>query len=195
MKTNSKTRILVEGAMLIALATVLSYLKFGNMPYGGSITLEMIPIVIMGYRNGAKWGCFTGFVHGLLQMIMGFSNVMYCATLLSQIGCILLDYLLAFTVLGLGPVFTNMLKKNKFAGIIFGSAMCGVLRFLCSFLSGWLLWGDYAPEGMNVTFYSLVYNGAYMLPDTIIVVVAMALLFKTAPKLLYSETTGNTTVA
>lgn len=195
MKTNSKTRILVEGAMLIALATVLSYLKFGNMPYGGSITLEMIPIVIMGYRNGAKWGCFTGFVHGLLQMIMGFSNVMYCATLLSQIGCILLDYLLAFTVLGLGPVFTNMLKKNKFAGIIFGSAMCGVLRFLCSFLSGWLLWGDYAPEGMNVPFYSLVYNGAYMLPDTIIVVVAMALLFKTAPKLLHSEITDNTTAA
>ena len=91
MTTTSKTRILVEGAMLIALATILSYVKFYDLPFGGSITLEMLPLVIMGLRNGPKWGCFTGFVHGLLQMIIGFSNVMYCANRLSQIGCILLD--------------------------------------------------------------------------------------------------------
>lgn len=182
--TSSKTRILVEGAMLIALATVLSYLKFGTMPHGGSITLEMLPIIIMGYRNGSKWGCFTGFVHGLLQMILGFENVLYCATLLSQIGCILLDYLLAFSVLGLGPVITNLFKKNHMVGIIVGSTCCGALRFICSFLSGWLLWGSYAPEGMNAAYYSLVYNGAYMLPDTIIVVIVMAILLKVAPKLL-----------
>lgn len=187
MSRNSKTRILVEGAMLIALATVLSYLKIFEMPFGGSITLEMLPLVIMGLRRGPKWGCLTGFVHGLLQMIISFSNVMYCATLISQIGCILLDYLLAFSVLGLAPLFASLLKNNKKIGFIVGSVCVCILRFLCSFLSGWLLWGSYAPEGMNAAYYSLVYNGAYMLPDTIILAVVVAILAYTVPKIFWAE--------
>ena len=187
MSRNSKTRILVEGAMLIALATVLSYVKIFEMPFGGSITLEMLPLVIMGLRRGPKWGCLTGFVHGLLQMVIGFSNVMYCATLISQIGCILLDYLLAFSVLGLAPLFASILKNNKKIGFIVGSVCVCILRFLCSFLSGWLLWGSYAPEGMNAAYYSLVYNGAYMLPDTIILAVIVAILAYTVPKIFWAE--------
>lgn len=187
MQRNSKTVILVEGAMLIALATALSYLKIFEMPYGGSITLEMLPLVIMGLRRGAKWGCLTGFVHGLLQMILGFSNVLYCATLLSQIGCIVLDYLLAFTVLGLAAVLAQPFSKNKKAGYIVGSVLAGVLRFACSFLSGWLLWGSYAPEGMNAAYYSLVYNGAYMVPDIIILAVVVGILAFTVPKIFITE--------
>lgn len=186
MNTSSKTRIMVEGAMIIALATVLSFLKFGDMPYGGSITLEMIPLIVMGFRNGSKWGIFTGFVHGLLQMIIGFSNVMYCPTLISQIGCILLDYILAFSVLGAGVVFAFGYKKNKVLGAVTGTIIVSALRFLCSFISGIVLWGSYAPEGMNVVLYSLIYNGSYMLVDAIIAAVAMGLLAAVAPKLLVS---------
>ena len=166
MTTTSKTRILVEGAMLIALATILSYIKFYDLPFGGSITLEMLPLVIMGLRNGPKWGCFTGFVHGLLQMIIGFSNVMYCATLLSQIGCILLDYLLAFTVLGLAPVFATVCGKHVKIGYVVGAIICGILRFVCS----------------------VTYNGSYMVPDIIILAVIIAILAAAAPKLFKSET-------
>ena len=185
---NSKTMILVEGAMMIALATVLSYLKILEMPFGGSITLEMLPLVLMGLRRGPKWGCFVGFVHGLLQMILGFSNVLYCSTLIAQIGCILLDYLLAFSVLGLSLVFAKLFcKNNKKAGYIVGTVCVCFLRFVCSFLSGWLLWGSYAPEGMSAPYYSLVYNGAYMLPDTIIMAVVVAILAYTVPKLFVAE--------
>lgn len=187
MNKNSKTVIMVEGAMLIALATALSYLKLFEMPFGGSITLEMIPLVIMGLRRGPKWGCLTGFVHGLLQMIIGFSNVLYCATLLSQIGCILLDYLLAFTVLGLAAIAAKPFSKNKKVGYIVGSVIVCALRFVCSFLSGWILWGSYAPEGMNPAYYSLVYNGAYMLPDTIIVAIVIGILAFTVPKIFLAE--------
>jgi len=182
MNRNSKTLILVEGAMLIALATALSYLKIWEMPFGGSITLEMVPIVIMGLRNGPKWGCLTGFVHGLLQLIIGFSNVLYCATLLAQIGCVLLDYLIAFTVLGLATVFA--FGKDKKVAYIIGAVIVGLLRFVCSFLSGWLLWGSYAPEGMTPAYYSLVYNGAYMVPDIIILAVIIGVIAFTVPKLL-----------
>lgn len=185
MSKNS-TLTLVEGAMLIALATVLSYIKLFEMPFGGSITFEMLPLVIMGLRRGTKWGCLTGFVHGVLQMILGFANVMYCATLLSQIGCILLDYILAFTALGLAMVFAKPIS-NKKASFVVGAICVCILRFICSFLSGWLLWGSYAPEGMHPAYYSLVYNGAYMLPDTIIVAIVVGILAVTAPKLFNVE--------
>ena len=151
----AKTRLIVEGALMIAMAYVLSMIKFFELPQGGSITLEMLPLVVMGLRNGPKWGCLTGFVHGILQMILGFSNVLYCATLLSQLGCILLDYLLAFTCLGLSAVFADRIKGNKVMGAAFGAVVVGILRFICSFLSGWLLWGSYAPEGMGAVVYSL----------------------------------------
>ncbi|MCD7822820.1 MAG: energy-coupled thiamine transporter ThiT [Oscillospiraceae bacterium] len=186
MKSSSKTRILVEGALMIALATILSYIKLFNLPYGGSITFEMIPLILMGLRNGPKWGCFTGLVHSLLQMIIGFENVLYCTTLLSQVGCILLDYLVAFTVLGLALVFAKPLK-NQLVGVGVGTVFVGVFRFVCSFLSGVLIWGGYAPDGMGTAVYSFLYNGAYMLPDIIICVVVLVLLKKFAPKLFKVE--------
>lgn len=185
-KTTTKTRVMIEGALMIAVATILSYIKLFEMPFGGSITLEMLPLVLMGVRNGVKPGCFTGFVHGLLQMIIGFSNVLYCTTLISQIGCILLDYILAFTLLGTAGFFAKM-SSNRTAGIAIGATVAGLLRFVCSFLSGWLLWGSYAPTGMNVVWYSLVYNGSYMIPDIIILVVVILLIYKAAPKLFVNE--------
>ncbi|MDO4478589.1 MAG: energy-coupled thiamine transporter ThiT [Lachnospiraceae bacterium] len=186
MNTSRKTTILVEGAMLIALATALSYVKLFNLPQGGSVTMEMIPIIIMGLRHGTKWGCFTGFVHGLIQMIIGFSNVLYCATIIAMIGCMLLDYLLSYTVLGLAPVFAKTFKSRT-GGAVFGTLICGVLRFLCNFLSGWLLWGSYAPEGMAAPIYSLVYNGSFMLPNIILAVVIIGLLCKVAPGIMRAE--------
>lgn len=184
--TSSNVRVLVEGAMLIAMATILSYIKFYELPQGGSITLEMLPLVVMGLRNGTKWGCFTGFVHGFLQMILGFSNVMYCSTLIAQIGCILLDYLVAFTVLGMANVFAKPFK-NRFVGVTVGAIIVGLLRFACSFLSGWLLWGSYAPEGMGAVVYSATYNGSYMIPDIIILAVVIGILYKTAPRFFKSQ--------
>ena len=178
----SKTRILVEGAMLIAMAMILSMIKFYELPQGGSITLEMLPLVVMGYRHGTKWGCFTGLVHGLIQMILGFSNVLYCQTAAAMIGCVLLDYLVAFTVLGLAPVFSGLIQK-RIPGLVFGAVIVGLLRFACSFLSGWLLWGSYAPEGMGAVVYSFTYNASYMIPDIIILAIIIGILAKTAPKI------------
>lgn len=182
------TRLVVEGALMIALATALSYLKIFDMPQGGSITLEMLPLIIMGLRNGVKWGTLTGFVHGVIQMVIGFENVMYCPTILSQFGCIMLDYVLAFSVLGL-PLICKFFfgKKHDFAGVIAGTVFVCLLRFACSFLSGVLLWGSYAPEGQSPVVYSLVYNGSYMLPDTIICVVVVVLMYKIAPKLFAKQ--------
>ena len=196
----SKTRILVEGALMIALSTVLSFSPF-ELPHGGSITIvSMLPIILMSFRHGTKWGLFTAFVHSLLQFFFGIKNLGYCQTLTAQIGCVLLDYILAFTALGLASAIAKPIK-NKIAGVAVGTAAVCLLRYLCSFLSGYIVWKDYdyafewmtqfgwgeriANMGENALcwLYSAVYNATYMLPEAILTIVAAFLLFKIAPKM------------
>ena len=183
MRIRNRTRILVEGALMIALSTVLSYLTIFKFPQGGSISLEMLPLVLMGLRNGSKWGCATGIVHGAMQMFIGFQNVLYCQTIWSQIGCILLDYVAAYALLGFAKLLAAPFR-NKVLGYTIGASLCGLMRFGCSFLSGWILWGDYVPEGWHAWIYSLVYNGSYMVPSIVITALIIALLTKCAPQLL-----------
>lgn len=198
--THSKTHILVEGALMIALSTALSFSPFG-LPHGGSITLaSMLPIILMSLRHGTKWGVFTAFVHSVLQLFLGLENLGYCQTLGAQVGCILLDYILAFTVLGLAAAFAKPFR-NRTAGIAVSTFVVCALRYLCSFLSGYVVWKDYdyafewmsgfgwgeriASMGENALcwLYSAVYNATYMVPETILTVVVAVLLAKVMPKL------------
>ena len=184
-KTYSKTRTLVECALMIALGTVLANIKIYELPDGGSITLfSMLPFILISFRHGVKWGLFTGFVNSLLQMLLGF-YAPPAPGLLPLVGMILLDYVLAFTLLGLACVFAKPFK-NRLLGVAVGTAIVCLIRFLCSFLSGVLIWGN-LNEGLPEWVYSLTYNGSYMLPETILSVVAVVLLHKAAPKLFQAD--------
>jgi thiamine transporter len=169
------TLILVECAMMIAMATVLSFIKIFNLPQGGSVTLaSMAPLVLVSYRHGLKWGIGTGFAHSLLQMVIAFYPPPV-QSISAFAGVVLLDYVLAFTVLGTAAFFSKPIK-NRVAAAAVGTSVVCLLRFVCSFLSGILIWSSYAPEGTPVWIYSLTYNGSYMLPELIITAVVIAIL-------------------
>lgn len=191
VKSYSKTRILAECALMIAAGTVLSQIKIFSMPFGGSVTLlGMLPFVLVSLRHGVKWGLATGFVNSLLQMLLGF-YAPPANTVLAFAGVVLLDYVLAFTVLGLADAFARLFK-NRLLGVCVGTASVCALRFLCSFLSGALLWGSYQSsyawaKGLSVWTYSLIYNGSYMLPELVLTTLAAALLYKAAPQLFTAE--------
>jgi thiamine transporter len=179
LKENSMKRrttlILVECAMMIAMATVLSFVKIINLPQGGSVTLaSMAPLVLVSYRHGLKWGIGTAFAHSLLQMLLGF-YAPPVQTFTAFAGVVLLDYVIAFTVLGTAAFFGKPIK-NRAVGAAFGAVVVGILRFVCSFLSGILIWGSYAPEGTPVWLYSLTYNGSYMVWEIIITAAVIAVL-------------------
>ena len=186
MKTKNTRRnvlALVETAMMVALAVGLELLcKFLPQPwaYGGSISLGAIPIIYLSYRRGGKWGLSAGFVYASVQMLLGLS-LPPANTFVAVALCILLDYVLAFTALGLATVFSAPFEKSgkptvRIAGYVVGALGASFLRFICSFLSGVVLWDSYTPEGMNVWVYSLVYNGSYMLGNAAIAAVVLALL-------------------
>ena len=104
-KSYSKTRVLVECALMVAIGTVLANIKIFTMPNGGSVTLlSMLPFVLVSFRHGVKWGLFTGLVNGCLQMLLGFWAPP-TPTFIYFLGEILLDYLVAFMALGTAEFF------------------------------------------------------------------------------------------
>ncbi len=173
MKTTVR---LTESAVMLALATVLSLLPLVEMPYGGSITAcSGLPLLVLAYRHGTKWGLFAGLVYGLLQMFLGLKNVMYFTTPLSVAAVILLDYLLAFAVLGLGGAFRRRLR-NQTAGLLCGTLIAYGLRYLLHVLAGATVWAGLSIPTEAALVYSLAYNLTYMLPETVVCLLGVAFL-------------------
>lgn len=131
MEKTKKTGILVECSVLIAMAFVLSFIKIIDMPYGGAVTAaSMLPIIIAGYRHGLKWGLITSFTYSILQLLTGLSNVSYATSTTAMIAIILLDYIVAFTVLGLLGVVRKQTSDRSFG---FGNIDCLLIKIFMSF--------------------------------------------------------------
>lgn len=178
---------MLECAIMVALAFVLDLLPLPKWPNGGSLSVAAIPIFFISCRHGVKWGVCTGFVNGVIQLLTGW-YAPPAGTVFAVLGCVLLDYLLAFAVLGTAGFFARLLPFRLLVGYGFGAVCASLLRFACSFLSGWLLFGVYAPEGTPVWLYSLLYNAGYMIPNAILCGALFVLLCALVnPKTLRSE--------
>ena len=171
MIETTKTKKITLCAVMMALSAVLSIVPLYQAPYGGTVTLgSMVPLVLVCVMiEDMRWGVLTCFAYSLLQMMLGFSAPP-TGTFAYFVAVVLLDYVAAFTVLfTVNPV--SKIFNNKYFGIVSGTVVACILRFICHFISGILLWGVYAPEDTPVWLYSILYNGGYMLPETVITAV------------------------
>ena len=181
MSTTKKnnTKVLVECALLIAIATVLnvvcSFIPFLNLPFGGGFTVcSMLPIVLAAYRNGTKWGLLTGFVYAVVQMLLGFKTVS------------------AFFMPG---------SDSYMVSLCVGSIFALSLRYIAHIISGFIFFGTWADwffsqdgftlgakilekfSGQGLAFlYSVIYNGLYMIPEIIITAI-VALIIGRVPQI------------
>ena len=204
---NEKTKRLTLTAMMIAIATVIAFIcgliPFLNFPFGGGITIaSMLPIIIIAYMYGTKWGIFTGFCYSIIQMMLGHSTIAglfmpnsdsYMMISYALLVCFI-DYILAYTALGLGGIFRNRIK-NKALSLCVGSIVALTVCYLMHVLSGFLFYGVWAEwfftdvmpsigESILATFsgkmlaliYSFIYNGCYMIPEIIITAVATLII-------------------
>ncbi len=146
-------RVLAEMAIFIALGTALSFIIIYMLPQGGSITLaSMVPILWLALRRGPKVCITAGVIYGMIQLII-------LPYVIDPVQ-LLLDYPLAFGVLGLAGFF----PKRPVLGAAVGISM----RFLMHFIAGVVYWASiYAPT-LNPFAYSAVYNGSYLLPEFLI---------------------------
>ncbi len=183
-----RTRQLVESALMVAVATVLSLVKI-DLPLGGGVTIaSMLPIIFISHRYGFTWGLFTAFVYSVLQLMLGVDNVGYATSAFMAAGVVVLDYVLAYTVLGLSGLFGNSRK-----GVAAGIAVTFFLRFLCHFVTGVWIWGAWMPEefmGLPMSspyLYSFLYNGWYMLAELIVSEIVAMLLYKLSGRYLTAK--------
>lgn len=167
-----KLRALCEGAVLVAAAQLLGYIKLWRMPWGGSITLIMVPLVIYAVRWGLGSGLLAGFALGVLQFILdgGFAIGWQ-----SIIG----DYVLAYTAVGLAG-----LMAHRKGGVFLGALVGGGVRLLVHYVVGATIWAEYMPEvflGLPMDspwVYSLLYNLFYMVPNIAVTLVVLAVAYK-----------------
>lgn len=197
------TTKLTVSAIMVALSTVLSFIKFADLPYGGSVTLfSFVPIIFVGYAYGAKWGFCTGLVHGILQMIFGISSSVAGAGFKwwQVILCALLDYLVAFALLGTSGMFKKSIK-NPQVSLAVGTFVACMLKYLSHAASGFILFKGYAEwfftDGAGAAYgnavlekfsgnslgllYTFVYNGLFSIPEMIISIVMAVILISVKP--------------
>ena len=165
----NKTKCLTEGAMMSAVAEILSFLPLYRFPWGGAVDLSMLPILLFCFRWGFGPGMIAATAHAILQTLFEGGIAIGWESIVG-------DFLLAYAVLGTAGLF-----RGRFVpGVLLA---CG-LRFLVHYVVGATIWAAYMPEsffGMTMTtpwFYSALYNGAYMLPNTVMVLAAGLLLIR-----------------
>lgn len=170
MKKNWTVKMLVEGGLCIALSFVLGYIKLFSMPQGGSVTAgEMIPIIIFALRHGSLPGIVVGALYGFVQMLFG-------GSIFHPLQAIL-DYPVAFGVLGLAGLFSSEFEKTKkILPVIKGASLGIVLRMIAHTLTGAIFFASYAPEGQNPWAYSIIYNASYLVVEFAITIVIIYLL-------------------
>lgn len=176
MKTMSPVRRMAECAVLVALATVLSLIKLIDLPYGGSVTAaSALPIVILAYRHGLKYSLPSALVYAVVQQLLGLKSLSYVTGWQSVLAVILLDYIIAFAVLGFGGVF-RPLKAPQAVCLTAGAFLVCLLRYVCHVISGATVWAGLSIPDSAALLYSLGYNATYMVPETLILVAAMLYL-------------------
>ncbi len=170
---NSRIRRMTECSMMVALASVLSLLPLVEMPYGGSITLaSMLPIVILAYRHGTAWGLLSGLLFGVIQQLLGLKNLSYFTTWQSVVAVILLDYLIAYAVIGLAGIFRRR-QKNQPLALLYGGVLVCLIRYLLHVIAGATVWAGLSIPTEAAFLYSISYNATYMLPETLILVTVL----------------------
>ncbi len=211
MKSQQTTRRLVTSAMLIAVASVLAlvseFIPFLQLRFGGTLTLaSMLPIILISYMYGLKWGLGSAAVYAVIQIFMGFKTVAALFTpdsdsymaLWMAICVVLLDYFLAYTSLGLGGIFAR--KKGSCLRLVLGGVVAQVICYAFHVLSGFLFYGAWADwfftesaakdlaisgwimehlSGRGLALlYSLIYNALYMLPEIVLTAAVAALIYR-----------------
>lgn len=175
MKDVKLSQKLTESGLMLALTTILSLLAIAKLPYGGSITFaSMLPMTIIAYRYGFRWGLLTGATYGLIQMLLDMNTLSYATSAAAVVAIILLDYIFAFMTTALGGLFRK--KTNQVAALTTAALLVCAVRYLFHVISGCTVWAGLSIPTADALLYSLIYNATYMLPELIITCVAAVYL-------------------
>lgn len=188
------TERLAVTAVMIALASVLSIFQPLQLPQGGGITImSMLPMILVAYRYGMLWGLGSSFIYSVIQIFLGFGTVTAFfmpgddqQVWWKAVLIVFMDYILAYTAMCLGGLFRK--SANPSVALCLGAVVALSARYLVHIISGavffgaWAEWwftdvmaGDFGASVLETysgfglaAFYSVLYNGLYMIPEIIL---------------------------
>lgn len=192
MSKKMDLRVWIEGTVVAAMAMALSFIPLESANSAFDLSLGMIPLVLFSYRRGALPGLTAGFIWGLLSIVLGSAMKNFIS-----VPQIIFEYPFAFAFGGMGGVFSRKIKQtisekqlNKAVPyILLGSVTAVVSRWFWHYWAGVFVWGAYAPEGMSPYWYSLVFNGASAVANTLLVSAVLVILVRVAPQLFVPKST------
>ena len=175
---------LVESAVMLGLATALSMVKLFQMPMGGSVTLcSMLPVLLIGYKYGPRWGTLTGLTYGVIQLLLDLGAALSWGMSPKALAVsFFLDYIAAFTVLGLAGLYGKGLKRY-----VAGMSTAVALRFVCHVVSGTTVYASAVPaewQSRGAFLYSIAYNGSFLLPDFAICLAVALMIYNPMKRFL-----------
>jgi len=194
MKTNRTVLIIAEISILAAFALTLDYLaqiSTGSLYiYGGSISIAMVPIMVISFRRGIIAGLSCGLIVGTIQVIWG-GHIL-------QFFQYILDYPVPYMVVGFAGIFTYLNKRKiNYVSLIMGALLAGFLRYFSHFLAGIIFWSAYVPDefsigkstltGFNAFTWSVFYNGLYMIPTILLTVSVLIALYRYGKNIFFVE--------
>lgn len=178
-----RTRIMMEGTIIAALAITLSFLPT-NIGSSFTLSLGQIPLTIFALRRGLKPGLMAGFIWGIIHFPLG--QIYFLS-----VPQVLIEYLLAFLFAGFAGLYAKPLQQaiassnrgKAIQAIILGSLVGALARFFWHFVAGWIFWGSYALWGMSPAIFSLVMNGVSGLATGVATIIVTIVLYNMVPKL------------
>ncbi|NBJ71323.1 MULTISPECIES: energy-coupled thiamine transporter ThiT [Clostridia] len=185
---NIKLLVMIEAAFFAAFAFILDLLPSIKLSPAISISFAMVPIFILAFRRGVAAAVLSGFLWGLLQVMLG------DATILTPTQ-FLIEYFIAFAFVGFAGLLYPVIQKNvqngnkkvALAWIVTATLVGSTARYFWHFLAGVIFWGEYAPKGMSPIVYSFIANGATMLGAFVFCSVVLGVLLASAPRLIQPD--------
>lgn len=180
MQKRMATQVLVEGAVMAAVAMALSMIPVGSDVLF-NVSLGQIPLTIFALRRGWKAGILSAFLWGMMHFLTGvvFLNVLQ----------VIIEYPIAFTFAGFAGLLSAPLQQaiqdKKLAQarwLILGGALTGAIaRYFWHFVAGVIFWGSYAQWGLGPWVYSLVINGVSGILTGVVATVVVLVIFQLQP--------------
>lgn len=176
---------LLEAAIMAALALILDLLPSIKLSPFISISFAMVPVFILSFRWGLRYGLLSGFLWGLLQLVIGDVYILHWFQFI-------IEYFIAFSFVGFAGIVMKYVQQsfqvgNKVAGmtwVVVGIFISSLARYIIHYIAGVVFWGSYAPEGQPAWLYSLIVNGSAWIGNFLFSSVVLIILLAVSTRIL-----------
>ncbi len=153
--------IIAEVGIAAGLSFILSLFPIWRMPQGGSITLSMLPVLVVAFRRGIVPGLVCGLIAGVFQSVAD--------PYIVSLPQFILDYGLSYTVLGFAGLRLKDEESKVPGAIIIGVYTAIILYAVWLFIDAAKLPATGDGAGPNPLFFIMIAAVAVLMIIAIVV--------------------------